>query len=80
MNLNWLYLLQLFGVLLLLLSIYQITIEIPKKKHYVLVHMDLCPKSQYRDYECIILKEDLYSFQKYEIWRYIERKKDNLFY
>lgn len=78
MNVNWLYFLQLCVVLLLLLGIYQITIEVPKRKNYILLQMSLSPKKQYVDYQCSILKENLYAFQKYEIWRYIERKKANL--
>lgn len=79
MDLHYLHLLQLLLLLMLFCSVYHFTVRLPLK-HYV----PFCLLRAYPVYHPIyfrfqrcISRKHLYAFDKYQIWRYIERWKNS---
>lgn len=80
MDMNYIYLLQFLMVIVILLGLYHFSAQMPKQ-HFVLITIYAPTVNQtYSRFECTLLQEDVVAFEKYDIWRFIEKTKESLIF
>lgn len=81
MDIGYLHLFQMLLIIILMFGLCRMCVSLPKWSCVpILVTADLCAHPVYYSYRRHIWKKDLYSFNKYQIWRYIEKRKSILLF
>ena len=76
MDMSCFHLMQILLLLLLFYGVYRISVSLPMRKFVpVCIVYQQVLHPVYRHFCQQIQKENLYAFDKYQIWRYIEKRK-----
>lgn len=76
MDVSYLHLLQIILLMLLLFGMYRITAPVWRRSFVpVLIVRMLAVHPVYGHFRCRITRRNLDAYDKYQIWRYIEKRK-----
>lgn len=76
MDISYVHLIQLLLMLLIICGAYGVTVSLPGKRVLSALLMGgQVPHPVYIHFCQNIVRENLFAYEKYQIWRYIERRK-----
>lgn len=76
MDVNYLHFIQLFLFIMIFFLGYRLAFPTVRRRYVAaLLLMQRDRYSRYRHFRRCILREDNFAFEKYQIWRYIEKRK-----